>query len=255
MRKNNFKEVIKILPENSFYRVGDIFNGTGNPRWLSDRQEILSNPLYRGTILYRYLKGTEAADVISNDFFRDKTGEAVEKDYAFFKECVDYVGTQGNFEKPSSSELVIHVRLGDVFIEKHFRCRKRVRLLTERYHREDFFDNIDMSSIDKVTVVTAMHFGASTKGLSKEFSKKLRKEDRKKKYFFSEAAVDASIEFISDFENRVNQAGYELNIFSNEDIDRDIFYMCRSMHFVPTESGISDLLVRSLDTDSKVYNI
>ena len=82
-------EKIKKLKSNKHYRINDLFFGWGI-RWESDREKILSDPDYKGTILFDYLSKKKQ-----------------ELDYPLFKEIVQSKTKQFSYPIPDKDELVI----------------------------------------------------------------------------------------------------------------------------------------------------
>ena len=102
---------IKILRTNSIYRVTDIIFRKGI-RWEQDRKSILTEPLYKNTILYDYLSQMNH-----------------EEDLETFKRVV--IHHQQKYELPSPNTLVVHLRLGDIMdddinvdVRRHYRNNK-----------------------------------------------------------------------------------------------------------------------------------
>ena len=209
---------IKILKSNSVYRISDLFFCWGI-RWEQDRHTILTDPKYKNTILYKYLK--------------QKTKEL---DYKLFKEIVRKQTLLKTYQTPSEDELVIQIRLGDIMNSLDYK-RSKNKSIT---FYSDFFNyiNLDLSKIKKITAVTALHFG------SNEFNGK---------YFYSVKAEEESMKIIESLSNQCSQKGYDLNIYSHEDIDRDICYLANSMYFVKGITQLGDLIAKCLPNSCEVF--
>mgnify|MGYP001163700916 CR=1 FL=1 len=211
---------IKILKQNKFYRIADLFYRDGN-RWEHDRKEILKNPIYKNTILYDYL-----------------SQKTTESDFNLFKKIA--LSHANKYEtKPKHDELVFHLRLGDAF-DKNGKDRINNRIDWSRLQYKVFFRrNREMlEKLDEVTVVTAMHFGPD------EFTGN---------YYFSQDCVDESISFLNYFSQRLNKFGCKIKIISNENIDQDICYIMQAKHFVPGMSKFSTLLSACIQDNAKLY--
>jgi hypothetical protein len=151
------------------------------------------------------------------------------------------ISKEKKYERPAENELVIHLRLGDIFNPRTVADKRRpIQDAWRRYSR--FFEKNDfgLDSLGKITVVTALHFGAN---------------EKTGRFFYSNFAKKESIKFLRMLEGQVNDVGHELNLISNEDIDRDICYMSGSMHYVKGLSGLSRLISKCLPRGSKVYGI
>ena len=222
MVNNNFRNDVRVLKENKHYRFSDLFFKKGI-RWKKDRNTILNDIKFKDSILRQYLE--------------QKTKE---RDYTTLKEIIkDYISTN-NLKCPSESELVIHLRCGDIFekIDKEDarRVNKQYMLVDNLFKKQkEIFTN----KIDKVSVVTAMHFGAN---------------ELNQKYFYSKEVYNENIKFLEFFEGVINNIGYELNIISNNDFDQDLCYMAGSNFFLKSISKVTNIVERCLVKNAKVYN-
>lgn len=188
-------EELKILKENKVYRVGDLFFRAG-VRWEKDRESILNEEKYKDTILFHYL-----------------TNKKREFDYEAFYQAVKIVSLQKNYKKPLDDELVIHLRLGDVmsnFDGRYFAMKNIYN---------DFYRKINIKNIKKATIVTALHFGAN---------------EVNNLFFYNKRDHQRSLDLLELIKTQTKQIGLDLNIYSNEDIDADLSYMCYSKMFVPS---------------------
>ena len=223
MKKIDFESELKVLKENKFYRFSDLFFKKGI-RWKSDRDTILEKDEYKHTILRKYLE--------------QKTKEY---DYDTIKKIIRKYISENNLEQPSSSELVIHLRCGDYFDKKEKNYWELT--LKQKYNLyklfEEKFHQFKNNKIEKISIVTALHFGAN---------------EINQKYFYSDEIYNENIIFLKDFENKINDLGYELSLVSNNDFDLDFCYMVNSKHFVKSVSQISNITERLLDKNSNVYN-
>ena len=211
---------IKILRENKFYRIADLFYMTGN-RWEQDRNEILTNPAYKDTILYDYLTQKES-----------------DKDFSLFRNIARQHSTKYS-EQPKATELVFHLRLGDAF-DPNGKDRVNNRIQWAHNQYKVFFrrNRVMLEAYNEVTVVTAMHFGP---------------DELTGNYYYSDECYNESIKFLNYFSKRLNDFGCKINIISNENIDEDICYIIRAKHFVPGMSKFSTLLADCIQDDAKLY--
>ena len=217
IKKIDYEKELAILKENKVYRVADLFFGRGN-RWRRDRQTLKADPQYRDTILYDYL-----------------TSKTKERDYDCFKSVVDNHIKIKKYEIPQKDELVIHIRLGDVTVLRRPQWQSPLRRYSNIYQRI----NVDFKKISKITVVTALHFGANEKG---------------NQYFYSQEAKEKSIGILKHIESHTNDLGYSLNLFSNENIDTDICYTSKASWFVRGAGGFSQLMASCLSNEvSPIY--
>lgn len=221
MKKIDFESELKVLKENKIYRFSDLFFAKGI-RWKSDRGIILKKEEYAETILKKYLQ--------------HKKGE---RDYPALKKIVAEYCHLHNPPTPSPSELVIHLRCGDIFDNTDpvfIRSSRQKTLIHNIFsqNKKRFINN----DIKKVTVVTALHFGAN---------------DLNQKYFYSDKIYNDNIIFLKNFENKVNDFGYELNLVSNVDFDLDFCYMSHSHHFIGSVSQVSNIIKKCLPKFAKIY--
>lgn len=209
---------VKTLKSNKFYRISDLFFGWGN-RWEQDREYIISNPDFKNTILFKYL-----------------TQKKEELDYGLFKQIVRKQTSLNKYETPSINELVVQIRLGDVMDSLDYNHSRNKSII----FYSDFFKyiNLDLKKIKKITAVTALHFG------SNEFNGR---------YFYSEKAEEESMKIIESLSKQCSQKGYDLNIYSHEDIDRDICYLANSMYFVKGITQLGDLITKCLPNSCEIF--
>lgn len=207
---------IEILKENSIYRLSDLIQRKG-VRWQQDRNRILEDPAYNGTVLYDYL-----------------TNMANEDDWITLKAVVERHAKR--YLAPSDNELVVHLRLGDIMAEsEEFKSRS--------FHKSlrvyGAFD-IDLpNAIEKVTIVTALHFGAN---------------ELNGKYFYSEQAHERSLEVIEALKAILLSRGLPLNIQSSSKIDMDFCYLVGARYLVKSFSQMSELAQKCLSTNSMVWS-
>ena len=186
---------VKVLKENKVYRVGDLFF-MGGVRWKKDRESILREDRYKDTILFHYLSNKKR-----------------EFDYETFYKAVKLVSFQKQYKKPLNDELVIHLRLGDVMSN----CDGRYLAMKNIYN--DFYREISVRNIKKVTIVTALHFGAN---------------EVNNLFFYNKRDHDRSLDLLQSIKSQTERLGLEVNIYSNEDVDADLSYMCYSKMFIPS---------------------
>ena len=222
MVNNNVRNNVRVLKENRHYRFSDLFFKFGI-RWEQDRNTILNDIKFKDSILKQYLE--------------QKTKE---RDYETLKEIIKGYISKNNLKCPSEAELVIHLRCGDIFEETDKACARRVRkqyVLIDNLLKKQ--KQIFTKEINKVSLVTAMHFGAN---------------ELNNKYFYSKEVYNKNIKFLELFEGAINNIGYELNIISNNDFDQDLCYMAGSNFFLKSVSKVTNIVQRCLVKNAKVYN-
>lgn len=215
---------LKVLKSNSVYRIGDLFYCYGN-RWEQDRNEIINNDKYNGTILKNYLN--------------KKRGE---QDYFIFKKAIEEYITSENPILPSDNELVIHLRCGDIFSKEDSLSKNYVdqelNNLTNKVFQNPHLTILN-PEIQKITIVTALHYGSNQKnGL----------------YFYSEKSYNANIDFLQSLNEKFINLGVSVNLVSNKNPDLDICYLYRSKFLVPSTSSFSKIISFCLNNNAvKIY--
>ena len=204
MKKCNFNEV-KILKENRFYRISDLFKvpcKAQKSAWIRSREEILNNKEFSNTILYDYLKNKKH-----------------EEDVVTLKKIVSEHTLKNKYNIPHKDELVFHIRLGDVCRNDHNGHGKFLRRLKTTYCNGLYQKiDIDYKKIKKITFVTALHYG----GYECNF------RGRHYDFRFEEQSVRNSFETLGEIEKQTNMLGFELNIKSSENVDEDFCYMANA---------------------------
>lgn len=231
---NDFlKENVKVLKHNKNYRFSDLFFRYGI-RWEHDRDVVLNDVKFKNSILRKYLE--------------QKTKE---EDYPTLKNIINNFISKNNIKLPKPSDLVIHLRCGDIFdpilyLQKdpgYIKAILQVDLIENLFKNKN---KIFTNEIDSVNMVTALHFGAN---------------ELNGNYFYSEQAYDNSMKVLEYFQEKINQIGYKLNIISNKNFDLDLCYMSRSNHFVShldTYTGASmmcNIVENCLSENAKIYRI
>lgn len=201
---------IRIFKENKTYRVTDLILRKG-VRWEEDRQTILSDKQYAGSILFKYL-----------------TKKRYENDLGTLQDIIhDHINVH-NVEQPREDELVVHLRLGDVMDDYDKRTYDNCLAMYKNFAARIPLKKLP---VDRATIVTAMHFGANEKN---------------GKYFFSERAKTRSYKIAELVATQLVERGLDVRFFSHDDVDLDFCYMVGSHYFVKGQSKLSDLVVECL---------
>ena len=218
MNTIDFKSTVKVLKANCHYRFSDLFFKKGI-RWEQDRATILNSSQFEGTILRSYLEQMKC----EQDF---DTLSTIIKHYPLT-------------QTPSDSELVIHLRCGDVFSRQDTTCRvmhdEQLLRATKCFESHS---PIHSDDITQVTIVTAMHFGANTIN---------------NRYFYDDETYIKNIEFLNAFQRHVNLTGKSLRVVSHTDPDTDICYMAHAKHFIKSPSSLSEIITTVAPVDQTVY--
>lgn len=218
---NDLMDISKlvILPDNKYYRIGDILSHSGH-RWKADAQHILDNSaVYENTLLYKYLARVHTFDKPISSF------AAIIKEYV----------KENNVLLPDADELVIHLRLGDVMKpagDRVQRRRKATNRLVSTFVTDHNVDSPDRS-YNKVSIVTALHFGNNT--------------DIKKDggwYAYSDESRDNSVAALEALAKSIEAVDLPVNLVSNENIDLDFCYCIFAKHLVAVhQSGFFKIIL------------
>jgi len=222
MRKIDFEGQLKVLKENKHYRFSDLFHRWG-VRWNFDRNYILRKDEYKNSILRKYLE--------------QKTKEI---DYKTLNKIVKEYSCKKNLKLPKASELVIHLRCGDYFDKKEGNCWQKALNQENVLYKllDQNFPQFQNNGIEKITIVTALHFGAN---------------ELNNRYFYSDEIYNENLKFLKNVESKINSLGYELNLVSNNDFDLDFCYMANSNYFIKSTSNVSDIIEKCLRENTIVY--
>lgn len=204
---------VAVLNQNSVYRFKDIVNCSGaTGRWKKDRLTILKDPLYKNTILRKYLES-----LVSNDH------DSSLRDFNLLREIIITHALDNKYERPARDSATFHLRLGDI-------CDipgKYKSLLggTERALAHIFSLGDDVTTIN---LVTALHFGCN---------------DDSGLYFPTSSAKERSYRLLGSIVDRIESSKKKLKLVSSHDIDFDICFMARSPILIPSGgSGLPRLI-------------
>lgn len=190
------------------YRFSDVIYHKGN-YWKESTQFILDQPHLTNSILRQYIERCP-----------DKNLKRVNKNcLRKLFHVINNTIYNNSYELPQKSELVIHLRLGDVVDFQ--RCLKKNYInVIQRY--------INRHKITKVTFCTAFHYGNNvTRGL----------------YMYTDAKHQRNIDKLQIlFKNILETFTIPIDIKSSDDIDSDFIYMVKSSFFVPDFGGFSQLI-------------
>jgi hypothetical protein len=120
---------VGFLKANPIYRMGDLFYYKGKPPPDHERELVLTDLKYKGTVMNCY-------------FLNSST--PYDRNYALLNECCEQYLTQRHIPLPPESSLVCYVRLGD-----SVHCPKSFLFL---------------KNFKKIIIVTILNFGAGKYG-------------------------------------------------------------------------------------------
>ena len=196
------QEKVKILRGNSLYRIADIVIKKG-PSWRYAAEKILANPSdFKETALFAYLS---------------KNGIDEPTNLPLFHKILSQIGANKGWLKPESEDLVIHVRLGDVLDPKNPIGPEKIFGYYGRFFAK--FNGFP-KQIKRLVICTALHY-PDLGGL----------------YDYGVVSEVNSRQLLSNILHEAQNKSLGVDIYSNNDIDMDLYYACNSRYFIP---GISD---------------
>jgi len=210
------------LKTNSHYRVSDIVCH-GGARWKYDWDKIENNPDYVDTILGKYINSHTKSEKVD----RNNPIELI----PIIKEHGEY----HQYSKPDKNELVVHLRLGDQAYHKSF--------FSDNYCKNIISDIIKLISenknINKITFVGAFAYQVWTEeSLSK-------KPSHINTWEYTDEIQQKNIDRLTYFfEQLIDKVNLPIKIYSNTNIDKDIFYCAYAHYIIPGQSGFSNMLAR-----------
>ncbi len=194
---------VKLIKINSDYRLGDVVFMRGY-RWQDSRKKIIEEKVYR--------------DTIGRDYLLKKRSTY---DFGMLKSVIGSHIKKRNYDAPSSDELVIHIRAGDVVEHEWFLEKNYIKLI----------DGIrEQHPIKAISIVTCFVYCFFPERDWWKYSEKKQAEN---------------IERMSDLFEKLNSRYSELRlkVVSNENIDRDLSYLYKAKHVILDKGGFSDLII------------
>lgn len=199
-------------------------------------QELTNNP-YRFSDVFSL--GIPETDIILNDpryaesiLAEYLTTKKRDKDISTLKEVTNRHSQK--YSKPDENELVFHLRLGDAGWDQF----NFIDELDKYIHKDQF---------SKITVVTALHFGNRNENYSRSnYTEGGGITWKRQKH------LTYAWDFLYKLENKINSIGYDLNIYSHKNVDKDICYMTQSNYFVPHYRRFSALMLALLNDKAEV---
>lgn len=249
---NKLLQQITILESNQHYRVGDIINRMGIERSENSRVQILHQEQFKGSILRDYLneistdefKKIPLSKTQSCKKFHPFTGKFIdhskEKNYKLLGAIVKK--QSGQYPWPSSRELCINLRAGDVLAANAkakggLRGKGSLYLLKENQEEDTLIRLIQKKlikykKINCITFVTAMHFGDHPWAKIFKYNKEKELENIK--------LYDQLFSSIASSFPSIRLKLLDLNSFSGyRKIDYQICYLCGARHLILDTGGFS----------------
>ena len=210
---------VQVIKKNSDYRVGDILFQRG-PRWKHSLERVKTDKSFLNSVLYDYLANKKNSKHINRELFLN----CLEN---FKNRNLDVIA-------PHDRELVIHLRMGDVVeLPKRYLKKPYLKLIRNKL-------NLYPNLISKITIVTCFQYGEwDQSSLNLRTHQPLWNYTAEKNYKNQRALNNLIHKIKKEF-------NIEIDIFSNKEIDRDIYY-CVFANFLITDKGGLDLLMKQLN--------
>jgi len=228
---------LALFVDNNKYRLGDaIMNDSYD-------SQLLTANRYKKSFLFRYLANKNFRPVQSlglcNSTLSPLQELGLPRRVRILALTLNEVVHGSAWEVPSPDELVVHLRLGDVFKFSGDETREYVNC-------EDVLKKIKMSKKTEVVIVTALHYPSctvqssdttlekDTSGLSVgDVSCDISKHENDD----AESTCGRSVALLNDLKDKIIKTGKSVRVRSSKDVDSDFIYLCFSTELVL--SGIS----------------
>jgi len=175
---------IYVGTNQSVYRIGDVVLGTGQ-RWERDRQHVMTDPEFNGTLMQRYFQSRE----VWND------GDV---DFHYLGQLCQETWGQYTPREP----LAIHFRNGD----NVFDASRAIVECAKHYRNEHEKTDIEGAQKVPVRLVTIQHYGAN---------------EENGKFFASQESIRKGNRAVEDIVAELKNLAYDVTIQSSEDPDID----------------------------------
>ena len=205
---------IKIFKSNPHYRLGDLLFCKG-ARWLHDKEVILNNTEYEGSLLRLYL---------------ESKGPLNKLNITALKKCINSLKTRVNVNE---NTLYINMRLGDCVMHSYGKSVGLFLYFPDKLYSKIYEKLNQNKEIKKIEIVSALHFGDN------EF---------KKIWQFSEEAVDENrIRFNDIIQTIKVRFNLPISIHQNEKrqvdhIDEDFLTLSLAKHSITDSGGFGDVI-------------
>ena len=205
---------IKIFKSNPHYRLGDLLFCKG-ARWLHDKEVILNNTEYEGSLLRLYL---------------ESKGPLNKLNINALKKCINSLKNRVNVNE---NTLYINMRLGDCVMHSYGKSVGLFLYFPDKLYSKIYEKLNQNKEIKKIEIVSALHFGDN------EF---------KKIWQFSEEAVDENRIRFNDISQTIKvRFNLPISIHQNEKrqvdhIDEDFLTLSLAKHSITDSGGFGDVI-------------
>lgn len=193
------------------YRVADVIYKKGL-KWIDSRKQLLTNPIYRNTILFKY---------ISHEVNKHKNIKCDCLHLPVLIDIIEKESKERGYKVPDKDELVLHLRTGDFASESNYLSKNYVKCIQRNLQQNE--------NINKITVVTCFSYGNFFE---------------KGKWLFDEEIQKKNVNALKQllFEIKTHFPDYPLDIVSNLNVDQDIVYCMKANYFIKDRGGFSSLM-------------
>ena len=217
---------VKTIKQNSDYRIADVLFQRG-PRWKHSLEKVKNLKKYEGTILQDYLRNNKINQKL---------------DFKLLLNCIENFNDKRELQikKPSNNEIVLHLRLGDVITLKRFLKKDYVCLIKKIINKNN--------NINQISIVTCYQYAPFS-----EDSLYLA-PNKKNKWNYTEFKQNQNKQALSNLIKKIEKnCNLKINIFSNINIDKDLYY-CVFAKYLITDNGGFDELIGYLNQISRNKN-
>ena len=193
-----------------------------NPGYTYDMIHLDKNIKYKGTFLWKY------SEKLKN---KPRNDSSRLKNFNIAKDIVLELNNNKKNVIPLQDEIVVHVRLGDIFLSEKNKQQYFLK------NRREIINSILNFKFKKVTIVTAFH----TAKLKKR-SIQMGKEEN----FLSKKCKEESIKHLNNFLEELKSNNLIVKIRSSKNHDDDFLYLCNAKNLILTGvsgfSKVADIL-------------
>ena len=221
----DLQEKVKVFKSHSFYRVSDVVLQLG-PSWRLAASRILENvDQYGESLLYSYLSSNGIDSKLNVPLLNSILSSSRFKDL---------------YSKPRPTDLVIHLRLGDMLTPGHSMGPERVTSYVNDllFQLRVAFSKGLLDRFDRLVVCTAIVYGGFNGA-----------------HDYSLISEVISRQLLSNVLFEARKLGLSVDVHSSIDVDADIYFMWSAMHLALSNSRFSALIAKcaSMHKPTNIY--
>ena len=210
----DLQEKVHVVKSNPFYRVSDVVLHKG-PTWRLAASRILENAeQYGESLLYSYLLSNGIDSELNIPLLNSILCSSR------FKEI---------YSKPSATDLVVHLRLGDMLEPGHPIGPERIASYANHllFKLRVGASKGQLDGFNRLVVCTAIIYGGYDGA-----------------YDYSLISEVNSRQLLSNIFFEVQNLGLSVDVHSSADVDADIYFMWSARHLVLSNSEFSTLIAK-----------